>query len=550
VNGLQDAGEPAISNVTVELYRTNGTLEATTTTDASGLYRFRVNPGDYYVKFIPISNRIFTNSNQGGDDALDSDPNMATGITAVTTLDPGEIDLTWDAGMVQPVEFHGLLWDDLDADGIQNTGENGHAGETVVLYCVGGDSVLRTTGTNANGEYAFTDVMPGSYHIEFTLPTGAEAFSPLDQGGDDTIDSDANLTSGHTIQYNASPGDVYENIDAGIYFPARIGDRAWHDLNANGIQDAGEPDISGITIELRDSGGAALGTDITDAGGLYSFIDLAPGTYSLRYIPDASDPTPPEMSPQGQGGNGAADSDFNLTTLVTVNTELVSNENDLTWDIGLYDCVSLGDLVWEDMNANGIWDTGDLPLAGVTVNLLNSDGTPTGLTTTTDVSGIYGFGPAEHLAPGSYIVEFVRPTGFLPTLQNQPGDDGLDSDADPLTGRSHVVTLNSGEGDLTIDAGFVKPASVGDYVWNDLNYNGAQDNGEPAVEGIVVNLLDQVGATLQTTATTATGFYSFTNLFPGMYQVEVELPANALGFTVQNAVGVDNVSNSDVDETT
>ncbi|MCK5738173.1 hypothetical protein KAH55_03285, partial [bacterium] len=545
VNGLQDAGEPAIPNVTVELYRTNGTLEATTTTDALGFYRFRVNPGDYYVKFIPISNRIFTSSNLGGNISIDSDANMETGITETTTLTPGEIDLTWDAGMVQPVEFHGLLWEDLDADGIQDTGENGRAGETVNLYCVTGDSIYGSTTTNANGEYSFINVPPNSFRVEFELPTGAKAFSPQDQGADDTADSDVDLITGRSRQYDTTPGTVYRYIDAGFYFPAAIGNRVWHDIDADGVQEAGESGWSGVTIELRDSGGTALGTSTTDGTGLYAFTDLTPGVYSLRYHP-----VPMLVSPQDQGGNNAVDSDFNSTTFVTITTELVSNENDDSWDLGLYFPVTIGDFVFEDLNANGIQDGGDQPIAGATVTLLNSDGSSTGLTTTTDASGKYEFGVADNLAPGSYIVEFTTPTGFLLTMQNQGSDDGLDSDADATTGRSHIVTLTSGQSDLTIDAGFVKPASVGDFIWNDLNFNGAQNSGEPGVSGVTVNLLNSSGTQLETMTTNNVGFYSFTNLFPGAYQIEVIKPANSLGFTVHDAPGVPAASNSDVDEIT
>ena len=39
-----------------------------------------------------------------------------------------------------------------------------------------------------------------------------------------------------------------------------------------------------------------------------------------------------------------------------------------------------------------------------------------------------------------------------------------------------------------MDAGLYRPASLGDYVWEDLNGNGQQDNGEPGIDGVTVRL--------------------------------------------------------------
>jgi hypothetical protein len=43
-----------------------------------------------------------------------------------------------------------------------------------------------------------------------------------------------------------------------------------------------------------------------------------------------------------------------------VATTLVSGENDLSWDAGLVKLASLGDRVWEDTNANGVQDDGEV----------------------------------------------------------------------------------------------------------------------------------------------------------------------------------------------
>ena len=102
-NGTQDAGEPGIEGVTVNLSTCDDTYVATTTTNASGYYLFdNLVPGEYYVEFVAPADYFFTQSDEGTDDAIDSDANETTGKTVCTTLEPGKKDLTWDAGLYTP----------------------------------------------------------------------------------------------------------------------------------------------------------------------------------------------------------------------------------------------------------------------------------------------------------------------------------------------------------------------------------------------------------------------------------------------------------------
>ncbi|WP_262713720.1 SdrD B-like domain-containing protein, partial [Neolewinella aurantiaca] len=72
------------------------------------------------------------------------------------------------------------------------------------------------------------------------------------------------------------------------------------------------------------------------------------------------------------------------------------------------DYVSLGNLVWEDSNDNGLFDLTESGIPGVTVNLLNAGGAVL-MTTTTNSSGEYLF---TDLLPGDYIVEIIPPAGY------------------------------------------------------------------------------------------------------------------------------------------
>ena len=86
---------------------------------------------------------------------------------------------------------------------------------------------------------------------------------------------------------------------------------------------------------------------------------------------------------------------------------------------------------------------------------------------------------------------------------------------------------------LTVDFGFFDDARLGDYVWNDMNANGIQDNDESGVNGVVVNLWDVNNgfAPIASTVTgenpddaTKQGFYIFEGLVPGEYYVEFIVP--------------------------
>ncbi|MBL7813721.1 MAG: hypothetical protein JNL70_01860, partial [Saprospiraceae bacterium] len=203
---------------------------------------------------------------------------------------------------------------------------------------------------------------------------------------------------------------------------------------------------------------------------------------------------------------------------------------------------ALGNYVWEDLNANGVQNAGEPGISGVTVTLTGTDinGKIINLTQTTDASGFYLF---QNLTPGIYTVTFTKPNGYLPTIRNI-GLDSLDSDADLTTGQAPSVNLASGEVNLTIDAGYIRYATIGDYAWLDCNENGIQDVGEQPLPNVPVTLtgIDGTGATVnRNTITDATGKYAFTNLIAGRYVVTFGFPTTPTGlaYSTKDAGGND-----------
>ncbi len=182
-------------------------------------------------------------------------------------------------------EIGDVVWYDNNADGLQTDGEGGVQGVTVRLYD-DNDAVVATTETDVNGEYLFEDLQPGVYYVEFDLDTLPTNYSPTDRdsGSDDAVDSDADPTTGRTVRTTLDGGESDLSWDFGIYQPAGLGDYVWFDTDADGIQDADEPAIEDVTVNLLDDAGNVLDTTQTSSTGFYEFRGLKPGDYIVAFI--------------------------------------------------------------------------------------------------------------------------------------------------------------------------------------------------------------------------------------------------------------------------
>ena len=233
------------------------------------------------VQFTAPSGYVFTTANVGSNDAIDSDANTSTGKTGTITVISNQTDNTNDAGLYQPAALGDFVWEDLNANGLQDTGEPAISGVTVQLLN-SSNVVIGTTTTNASGIYSFTNLAPGSYTVQFTAPSGY-TFTTANVGSNDAIDSDANISTGKTGTITLVSGQTDNTNDAGFYRTATIGDFVWKDTNGNGLQDTGEPGISGMTVQLLNSLNVVIATTTTNASGIYTFTGLVPGSYTVQF---------------------------------------------------------------------------------------------------------------------------------------------------------------------------------------------------------------------------------------------------------------------------
>ena len=579
-DGIQDADEPALPGVTVTLTYEDGSavtdasgnVVTAKTSDANGKYSFEnLLPGGYKVSFQAPAGYEATTSDAGTDRALDSN-----GATASVTLAQDQTDDTIDFGAVGTGVIGDQLFLDVNQDGgnAPDAGDKVLPGVKVTLTWTGPGGITRTyeTTTDADGKYKFENLLPGEYKVSVDResllaaepllnvlthdPSGdvasktvvsedvkkdaaklAQAFKltasvtltgeknqNLDQDWGFGISADTAIkkaitdpdeeaqktfefTPGQHVTYtltltNNGPGvatgvKAVDKLPAGVVFESAAGDGTYD--SATGVWD-----LSGLTLAKGEAKKIAITVTVTGEGAGALVTNVA------------------RISHQDQAGDNPT-----------------NNESSASFKGGY----NLGGTIYRDSDGSYSKSDSEQRFKGVTVALLNEDGTPVldsegkPMTAVTDEKGAYQF---VGLAPASYRVVIVDPdkgdlAGLIPT-QAYTGRGATEA--------SVTITDASVQG---VDFGLVAPATIGDRVWNDADGNGV-DNGEPGVPGVTVILKDANGAEVARTTTDANGNYRFTGLVPGTYTVDIEVPAGFNAATTSMTVTVgEGEENLDVD---
>lgn len=371
-----------------------------------------------------------------------------------------------------------FVWEDTNANGIQDIGENGLNGVIISLFadddadgfadnpdnplCI----TVSSNNPNVGSGYYIFNVYPGNYVLNFQSPIGYKG-SPVNSGDNDGIDNDADSDNGFTNTITAVFGQNLTNIDAGFFAESGLGGFVWDDMNGDGVQDQTEPGINNVTINLYDESRQLVSTVTTandpmsDEPGYYCFNGLSPLDYYVEILlPDGY-----VLSPANQRTDDDIDSDADGTNGPNTTSfySLVSGEKQDNADFGIYLGGTVCGVVWKESgeSENNLYDIGvDEPIVNTELELISFDnGNQIIALASTNNAGEYCF---TEIPAGSYT---IRPrtvgnnAGNSFVGLNQSEDELIDSDVDPNTGSTEMFFIGPGQTINGVNAG-LRPGAL------------------------------------------------------------------------------------------
>ena len=450
-NGTQDAGEPDLPAVDVIVTDANGNQYTVTSQidpdgDLNGVWCITVPPGTITI------------------DVDETDPDFLIGSTQTEGDDPtiitvvgGQINDGGTDGYSIYGSVCGHLYMDVNGNGTQDGTEPDLANLNVVITDANG--AVQTVISDSDGNYC-ADVPPGPIEVNVD-ETDADfpAGSTQTEGDDPTM---VNAILGQTVDAGNDGYSIYGEVCGHLY----------NDINGNGTQDLGEPDLPNVDVIITDGNGViyTVTTQVDPDGDLNGIwcVSVPPGTVTVDV--DETDSDFPTGSTQTEGDDP--------TVVNAISGQTVDGGTD---GYSIYGSVC-GHL-YLDSNSNGIQDLGEPDLPNVDIIITDNNGTIQ--IVSSDIDGNY----CADVPPGPIEVNVDETDPDFPTGSIQTEGD------DPT-----IVTAVLGQ---EIDAGndgYTMNGEVCGLLYYDTNENGVQDVGEPAMPLIDVIITHSNGTVY--TATT------------------------------------------------
>jgi photosystem II stability/assembly factor-like uncharacterized protein/protocatechuate 3,4-dioxygenase beta subunit len=375
-NGIRDAGEPGLGGFVIfsDLHGT-GILtpdDPQTTTAADGSWTLTgfgppvlmgvpTNPPPFIIREVQQPNFTQTSTNPAGISLVSGQ--TVTGV---------------NFGNMRNGRISGAIFNDLNGNGIHDSGDPGVPNVTMNLVDTSTGSIVRTIQSDSSGNYIFYSLSAGTYQVREVVPTGWIQTKPV-----------APNPTFYTVTITAS-GQL-GGFEFGNFKLFTVSGVKFEDLNGDGTRQSGEPGVPGFTIRLTNTGTGVVTNAVTDAFGNFSFPNIGPGNYTIAEVqkPGWTQTSATPAGFQGISGTDRTGRNFGNFRLITVTGN-----------------------VFNDANGNGVRDPGEPGIGGITVQLdIGSNGT-IDATTQTDANGNYSF---PTLGPGSYTISQARRKGFIVT---------------------------------------------------------------------------------------------------------------------------------------
>ena len=442
-DGKSSVTEPGVAGAKVTLIdAASGQQVGEAVTDESGAYAIGfVRPGTYALGFTLPDGMIFTKAGEG----VASDVDASYAQTESFTMRLSESRSSVNAGAILPAGVWGRAVIDWNENAVCDEDEPGFEG--AVITVMQGGTVVTSTKTQEDGSFIIDTLRPGTYRVRIALADGAL----FTKGAALTL-ADTDALEGETGEFALTMGQQAALDAVPVVIAAKIGGYAWMDTNVDGRITQGEEPMTNVTAELLDASGKVVGTTKVNSRGYYAFDLLRSGSYAVRFTLGENTLFADQTGEAGGSSVPAVSGSVGMTQ------QFVLTQDQTIDDLNVGGILPgrIGDTVFLDKNGNGLMDYREAQIPGVKLLLMrvNSDGSLSEAAST--ISDEYGYYCFDDLRPGSYVVRVPLDAGQVLTMHFGAPLGEIDSDVNPDTGDTDVISLVSGQTLRNIDIGFIE----------------------------------------------------------------------------------------------
>ena len=507
IDGIYEDGEMTLPGVRIELNGEKNGLHYETVSDENGFwYIDRVMPAAYKMTVhCPDGMMLTRAANHNGRKTIIAREGTGAASRSVNlnekeSKDNLYIGFTW-AGQV-----YGRCFLDANYNGLYDEGEPPMSGVKVTAIKQGKNEEIAVTYSGEDGSYTLTGLRANTYTMRAVLPDDGCDFTRVVR----------DLLGNH---FEARPGRrenfwkdfVLQNaeqreMNVGVIYPATVTGTVYLDKDFSGTLSGKEDIVSGYLVKLYDENGELAAMDKTSIKGKYELTGVPPGNYSLGVTALNNY----AFTKLGEGNvilnrtNGEGYSEqFHLDL----------KEEKTGMDIGMILPGTVRGTVFADKNDNGLQDTDENGLPGVTVRLMSEEGEAFSAEIGSD--GNYLF---DAVMPGNYYLEYILPQEAV-FARVTDGGNTINGEG---TGRSNSFAMSSGIEITGPACGALTLGRIEGEAYQDHDGDGNRSEGEEPASGVTV-ILTPSRAELEAVSVTTEddGTFILKDLRPDVYTMTV-----------------------------